>query len=110
MKAYKGCVNRECKSFKGKRHYKDKYDYCPFCGGKLEYVCADCWKVLEHNTEKYCVSCEAKREQKRAQQIQGIKEGGKAVAGAVGVFGGLAMKHKSKIIDAFNATVKVIKK
>lgn len=46
MKAYKGCVNRECKSFKRKDHYKDEYNYCPICGDKLEYVCADCWKVL----------------------------------------------------------------
>ena len=60
MKAYKACVNRECKSFKRKEHYKDEYNYCPICGDKLEYVCADCWKVLDHNTEKYCASCKAK--------------------------------------------------
>lgn len=110
MKAYKGCVNRECKSFKNKNHYKDKYSYCPICGGKLYYVCADCWKVLEHNTEKYCVSCEARRDQERTQQIEGIKEGGKVVVGAVGVVGGLAMKHKDKVTNAINAVVKVIKK
>lgn len=38
MKAYKGCVNRECKSFKHKKHYKDEFEYCPICGEKLEYV------------------------------------------------------------------------
>ena len=110
MKAYKSCVNRECKSFKRKDHYKDEYNYCPICGEKLEYVCADCWKVLDHNTEKYCASCEAKRDQKRAQAIQNIKDGGVAVAGAVGAVGGLAVKHKDKFAIAGKVAMKIIKK
>lgn len=74
MKAYKGCVNRECKSFKHKKHYRDEFEYCPICGEKLEYVCADCWKVMEHSTERYCASCKAKHEQNRDRKIQQGKE------------------------------------
>lgn len=105
MKACKGCVNRECKSFKHKTHYKDEFEYCPICGEKLEYVCADCWKVMDHNTEKYCTSCSVKREQKREQTIQKVKDLSKAVP--VAAISKYAWQHKGKIVDV---ATKIIKK
>lgn len=110
MKAYKGCVNRECKSFKRKDHYKDEYNYCPICGEKLEYVCADCWKVLEHSTEKYCASCSAKREQKKENIKENVKDWGTLAVGAASTVGGLAVKHKDKFAAAGKAAMKIIKK
>lgn len=104
MKAYKGCVNRECKSFKRKDHYKDEYNYCPICGEKLEYVCADCWKVMEHSTERYCASCAAKREQKREQTIQKVKDLSKAVP--VVAVSKYAWQHKGEIVDVASKIVK----
>lgn len=59
---------------------------------------------------KYCASCEAKREQKRAQAIQSIKDSSGAIVGAVGTVGSLAVKHKDKIAAAGKVAMKIIKK
>lgn len=106
MKAFKGCVNRDCKAYTKKVHYKDDYNYCPYCGDDLEYVCADCWKVLEHNDKKYCTACEVKREQIRQQKFDKAKAVGVAVVGA----GKVVWDHKDKVADVTKAAVKVIKK
>lgn len=42
MKAPKSCTNKECNAYIKKIKFKEEYDYCPFCGSKLQYVCADC--------------------------------------------------------------------
>lgn len=110
MKAFKGCVNRECKAYKKRIHFKDSYEYCPHCSQEIEYVCADCWKVLEQNNNRLCIACKAKQEQKRANQIDQIKQVGPAVVGAAGT----AWKYKDKIVDAgkkaAEVAVKVVKK
>lgn len=106
MKAFKGCVNRECKAYKSKIHYKDNYDFCPQCGEKVEYVCAECWKVLDHNDKKYCIGCETRRAEKREQNIKKVKSVGAVVVSA----GAAAWKKKDKIIDITKTAIKVIKK
>lgn len=106
MKAIKGCVNRECESFTKKKAYKDKFKFCPICGEELEYVCSDCWKVLEHNTEKYCISCKMNHEQKKAQQADKVKAAGATIAGVATV----AWKNKDKIVEVGKNAVKIIKK
>ena len=106
MKAFKGCVNNRCKAYK-KEHYKDSFDHCPVCGEKLEYVCADCWKVMDDNSEKYCASCKAKREQKREQ----IKSAGLKVLGGVGAVGVAAWNNKDKLVKVGKVVVNnVVKK
>lgn len=106
MKAFKGCVNRECVSFINKVHYKDSFDYCPKCSQKLEYVCVDCWKVLEQSTSRYCESCKVKREQDRAQKMDVVKKVG---AGATVIVVGF-FKNKDKIINVAKKTAKLIEK
>ena len=101
MKAKKGCVNRNCKAYTKKIIYKDEFDYCPLCSEKLEYVCADCWKVLEHDTYRYCEACKVKREQKREKTIEKVKAYGPAVVGALGA----AWKKKDKIIEVANKII-----
>lgn len=68
MKTFKGCANHECKSYVKKVNYKSEFEFCPICGLKLEYVCADCRKVLDNNGEKLCIACKTKHEQEKAQQ------------------------------------------
>lgn len=84
MKASKGCVNRECKSFKKKTKYKESFEFCPICGEKLEYVCADCWKVLEHGDKHLCEACKVKREQAQENRIDQAKKVVVPVAAVVG--------------------------
>ena len=63
MKAFKGCTNSDCKAYK-KIHYKKEDQFCVKCGQKLSFVCAECWKRMEKDKEKYCISCSAEKEQK----------------------------------------------
>lgn len=80
MSAFKGCTNPECKAFKNKKYkYKDENQYCTLCGQELSYVCADCWKAMQDDTEKYCISCKALREQKKEKVI----DAGKGVVGVM---------------------------
>lgn len=106
MKAHKGCVNSECKSFVKKIAYKDNYEFCPSCSEKLEYVCADCWKVLEHSTKKYCIACKTKRDQRAEQRIDKVKKTGAAVA-SLAV---LAWNNKDKAVQAGKKVVNLVKK
>ena len=78
MKAFKGCVNENCLACNKKRHYKNEDNYCLACGEKLYFVCADCWKQLSDNKEKYCITCKAARDDKRDQRVDDAK---KVVAG-----------------------------
>lgn len=107
MKAYKGCVNRECKSYKTRTHYKDDFEYCPICGEKLEYVCENCWKVLDSNTDKYCERCKMEREQKRELRKQNAKKCGSVIIGTAVAFSSAAIKHKDKITKV---AMKIVKK
>ena len=106
MKAPKGCTNKECNAYIKKIKFKEEYDYCPFCGSKLQYVCADCWKVLEHNDEAYCEKCRTIRQKKKVDMIKKVDEHKKLIVGAVDV----AWKHKEKIIDSGKKIAKVVVK
>ena len=87
MKANRGCVNPECKAYK-KIKYKDDDNFCSKCGRPLYYVCSDCWKALEDDSETLCLACKTRRAQKKAEQKEAIKEGAQAVAGVVVAVGG----------------------
>ena len=106
MKAIKSCINPNCESYTHKTKYNDRYIYCPMCGEKLTYVCADCWSELPHSTEKYCDGCKEKRRIKKEEKQQKLMDSGIKVAqtaatvvGAVGT----VVKNGDQII-------KVIKK
>lgn len=101
MKAIKSCVNKECNSYIHKMKYKDEYVYCPFCGEKLFYVCADCWMPLDHSTEKFCPDCQKKRVDKKEENQQKIMDKSVKAAKAVGtvaaVVGGVVKNGKDII-------------
>ena len=86
MKAFKGCTNVDCKAYK-KIHYKNEDQFCLKCGKPLSYVCAECWKIMEDSKDRLCISCQAEKEQKRAQTVDKVKNGG---GKAVAVIGGVA--------------------
>lgn len=106
MKALKGCANKECQGYKKRLHYKDDFLYCPYCGHPIEYVCADCWAILEQNHNRFCPDCISKHQQKRDQQLQqGKKVASKAVQVAP-----LVWKNKDKILDGSKKVIKIIAK
>lgn len=114
MKAFKGCTNIECIAYK-KTHYKKEDKYCPKCGKPLSFVCAECWKPLEDGSEKYCISCKAKKEQKRAEQMGAVKKVGAGVVGVVGAVGPVIANAANKkngklILNAAGKVLKVVKK
>lgn len=106
MKAIKGCVNRECNSYKKRVHYKESFEFCPQCSVKIEYVCSSCWKVLEQNHNRLCIACKAEQEQKREQQFNQIKGLGIAIAGV----GKIAWDKREVIIDGAKKAAKFFKK
>lgn len=119
MKAFKGCINPECKAYK-KIHYKYDDEFCLKCGSPLSFVCAECWKPMAEGKDRYCVSCSAEKEQKRAQKMAAAKKyGGQAVAfagGAIVAFPQVIknsdklVKDAKKAVDAAKDVVKMIKK
>ena len=122
MKGFKGCIDPDCKAYKKIRYQKDD-EYCTKCGKMLSYVCAECWKPMENGKERYCISCTAEKEQRRAEKKEAAKKvGGKAVA-AAGVMGAAAVavpkaikegkqliKNAKKVVDTASDLVKMVKK
>lgn len=105
MKAFRGCVNQNCVAYK-KIRFKDGDDYCTKCGEKLQYVCADCWKQLENNKERYCIVCKALRDDKSEQRIEKAKAAGKAFV-AVGPAMVAAAKNVKQIEKAGKTIIEV---
>ncbi len=83
MKAFKGCTNQMCEAYK-ENHYKDSDEFCTKCGERISFVCAECWKPMEDGKKKYCISCAAKRAQRRAEKWDAVKKTGGKVAAVVG--------------------------
>lgn len=115
MKPFKGCTNEDCNAYK-KIHYRRDDHYCRKCGHPLDFVCADCWTVLEDDTQRICTGCQAKRTQRNAERTERVKHVGIAVAGVAA--GAQAMvnnidsinKSLKKAVDIFSNTTKIIKK
>lgn len=115
MKAFKGCVNKECGGYK-KIHYGKDDHYCRKCGQPLAFVCADCWTVLEDDTKRICIACQAKRTQKNTERVETAKKAGAILAGAAAtakmtVNNLESISNSTKKAVAFvNKAIKVIKK
>jgi len=86
MGKIKGCANEACEAHKKKITYKEAESYCSKCGQELIYVCNDCYTQLPDDTEKYCVRCHAKHEDRKAKTkkiAEGIGGGAAAIGFAV---------------------------
>ncbi len=115
MKAFKGCVNKECSAYK-KIHYGQDDHYCRKCGQPLAFVCADCWTALEDNTQRSCIACKAKKTQRNAERVEAVKKAGVALTGVAATVRVTVNNLESlsnstrKAAAIVNKAVKVIKK
>lgn len=70
MKKLKGCVMSSCIA-KKKKYKKDAERYCPYCGERLSYVCAEkkCFEVIDEGSRgKYCPEHQALHDEKSKKQ------------------------------------------
>lgn len=107
MKAFKGCTNLDCKAYK-KIHYKKEDQFCVKCGQPLSFVCAECWKPMEEDKEKYCISCLAEKEQKKAQAMDKAKKAGAGALGAMGAVAGVVMQVGNNADTVANGAKKAV--
>ena len=108
MKAFKGCTNPSCKAYK-KIQYKAADEYCKKCGSKLNYVCSECWMILQDNKSRLCEGCKTKKGQKKQGNFDKAKNVGEIAAGGLtAAAAGIAFvaNNSEKIVDN---TVKIIK-
>lgn len=99
MKAKKGCINFECKSYQKKIKYKDGIIACPVCGSQLEYVCSKCYKRLPNGDNKLCTRCQAVADDDKDRAIEVAKKAGVAAVAVAGfAAGGIKLIKKFKKI------------
>ncbi|WP_089610378.1 hypothetical protein [Dehalobacterium formicoaceticum] len=100
MGKIKGCGNESCEAHKKKITYKESETFCSKCGSPLVYVCKGCYTLLPDDTEKYCVRCLAKHEDRKSKVKKvAVEVGGGAVAvgGVILTFGKKAFDVAKKI-------------
>lgn len=95
MGMVKGCINEKCIARKKKIHYKKTDEFCSKCGNKLFYVCADCFKQLPDDSQKYCITCAATRKDKK----DAAKNGAKKIGGGVLAVGGIVLSAGKIVVD-----------
>lgn len=106
MGKIKGCANESCTAQKKKIKYNESETFCSKCGSLLIYVCKDCYKPLPKDTEKYCVRCRAKHEDKKDKNrkvgvgVFGIGTSALAIYGVIRTYGKKAF-DVVKIIGGF---------
>ena len=96
MGRVKGCVNEKCIAHEKKVLYEETEEYCSKCGVKLEYVCKTkkCYTFLEKSDGKYCIKCQAKKDDRKDD----AKKAALKVGGGVLAFGTLAVTKGKDII------------
>ncbi|KRU25041.1 hypothetical protein VT91_08440 [Clostridium sporogenes] len=100
MGKIKGCGNESCETHNKKITCKESEAFCSKCGSQLVYVCKDCYTQLPNDSEKYCVRCFAKREDRKhkAKKVAaGVGGGALAIGGVILTFGKKALDVAKKI-------------
>ncbi len=95
MGKIKGCGNESCEAHKKKLIYKESEAFCSKCGRPLVYVCKDCYTQLPADTDKYCVRCLAKHEDRKDK----AKKVAAGVGGGALAVGGVMFKYGKKALD-----------
>jgi hypothetical protein len=91
----KGCGIESCVARKKKITYKESEVFCSRCGSSLVHVCKDCYTQLPDNSEKYCVRCLAKH-QDRKDKAKKVAVG---VGGSALAVGGVILTVGKKVFD-----------
>ena len=88
MEKIKGCGNESCEAHQKKLICKESEAFCSKCGRPLVYVCKDCYTQLPPDTDKYCVRCLAKHEDRKdkAKKVAAWVSG-TVGTGAMAIFG-----------------------
>ena len=96
MGRVKGCVNEECITHLKNIKYKETENFCSKCGVGLVQVCKghNCYTFLEENDGKYCVRCQAKRDDNKDK----VKKAATYVGGMAVAAGGCAVKSGKNVI------------
>ena len=79
MAAVRGCTNDDCAMKHKKTKFKADDLFCPKCGTKLVYVCADCHEPVEKMNIKYCGQCQEIRNTNKERKIAFLAGVGPAV-------------------------------
>jgi hypothetical protein len=95
MGKIKGCGNEACETHKKKITCKESEAFCSKCGSPLVYVCKDCYTQLPDDTEKYCVRCLAKHED-RKDKAKKVVGSALAVVGVTFTLGKKALDFAKK--------------
>ena len=105
MKAFKGCVNKDCSAYQ-RVHFKDEERYCSYCGQGLEYVCACCWTPLKSKMNRLCPDCQKIKDDKNAKRMEMAKKGADVVMGVGPAAVAFAVKHKDQVIGVAKKVIK----
>ena len=95
MGTVKGCINENCIARQKQTRYKTTDEFCSKCGNKLSYVCADCFKQLPDDSQKYCITCAAKRNDKK----DAAKNAAAKIGGVVLTVGGAVLSAGKIVAD-----------
>ncbi|MBW7571627.1 hypothetical protein [Caproiciproducens faecalis] len=95
MGTVKGCINENCIARQKKTCYKKTDEFCSKCGNKLSYVCADCFKQLPDDSQKYCITCAAKRKDTKDT----VKNAVGKIGGGVFAVGGIVLSAGKVVAD-----------
>lgn len=95
MGMVKGCLSENCIARKKRIHYKKTDEFCSKCGNKLSYVCADCFKQLPDDSQKYCITCAANRKDKKDTAKSAVGK----IGGGVLAVGGIVLSAGKIVAD-----------
>ena len=71
----KGCPNEQCENHIHQVKQYEGDEYCPKCGSRLVYVCANCFQEIENQEDvhRFCNWCEAAGVGKRVRRRDSAK-------------------------------------
>ncbi|MBQ9852169.1 MAG: hypothetical protein IJO69_03310 [Ruminiclostridium sp.] len=107
MSVARGCTNDDCAMKHKKKKFKPDDLFCPKCGTKLVYVCADCHEPVEKMTYKYCWPCQKRHNAEKEKRKEAARKAVEIVPAAVAVLRNVDPK---KAASAAKTVVRIVKR